>query len=488
MAYQKKKYDAEGNVVPSGTPSFIHEDKLLTNKLDIKFIWKVSDCARQHYNAVLGESLKRLDLVKKDALYMKTVKISKTKDGKVERQNNFKYLNEKYGFTMDSVEKWGNNSKNKSNFIDEHVGSHVIQKLSNVAFNAVKKVALGEAKKVRFKPKGEFITIEGKDNINFLTYSNGYLTIGKGKNTICIKVKIRTKDKSREHAMNSRLKYCRLVCKKINGKDIFFVQYVCEGYPRKKVTLGTEDTCPDIGPSTIAIVNKNKCDLLKFCAKVPNLQNEINKLKRKNSRKLRLLNPQNYDDKGAVKKGSRIWNKSKVYIKLANKIAYMEYRLACQRKAEHGKLCNYIVSISKSVKTEKLSFKAFQKMFGKSIGRSAPSMFLKRLEKKLKVYGGEYLEFPTRNTKLSQTCICGEIKKKSLSQRFHKCDKCGTVMQRDLFSAYLGLWVSKTTKKLNIKKANKNYEEYKPILEKCIEDLRILKQTNPELIISTFGI
>lgn len=55
-------------------------------------------------------------------------------------------------------------------------------------------------------------------------------------------------------------------------------------------------------------------------------------MKRKNSRKLRLLNPQNYDDKGAVIKGSNKWIKSKTYNHLKSKIAYMQYKLACQRK------------------------------------------------------------------------------------------------------------------------------------------------------------
>ena len=33
-------------------------------------------------------------------------------------------------------------------------------------------------------------------------------------------------------------------------------------------------------------------------------------------------------------------------------------------------------------------------------------------------------------------CLCGQVKKKSLSERWHVCD-CGVVAQRDLFSAFL---------------------------------------------------
>jgi len=44
-------------------------------------------------------------------------------------------------------------------------------------------------------------------------------------------------------------------------------------------------------------------------------------------------------------------------------------------------------------------------------------------------------------TALSQTCLCGRKDKKALSQRTHHCPTCGLVVQRDLLSAYLGMFV-----------------------------------------------
>ena len=41
---------------------------------------------------------------------------------------------------------------------------------------------------------------------------------------------------------------------------------------------------------------------------------------------------------------------------------------------------------------------------------------------------------------MSQTCLCGKIKKKKLSERQHICD-CGINIQRDIFSAYLAKYV-----------------------------------------------
>jgi putative transposase len=59
------------------------------------------------------------------------------------------------------------------------------------------------------------------------------------------------------------------------------------------------------------------------------------------------------------------------------------------------------------------------------------------LRRKAESAGAEVIEFPTRTTRLSQTCHgCGTVKKKSLAERWHKCD-CGVEAQRDLYSAFL---------------------------------------------------
>ena len=67
----------------------------------------------------------------------------------------------------------------------------------------------------------------------------------------------------------------------------------------------------------------------------------------------------------------------------------------------------------------------------------APGKFVESLRRKAASAGDvEICEFPTRTTRLSQTCICGNIQKKPLSQQRHSCD-CGVSAQRDLLSALL---------------------------------------------------
>lgn len=472
------------NTKSDKTPSAIMEFRLLESKNDYKELLKLQDLGRILYNACLGESLRRLNLVKNHKLYKETIAIPKdTKENKTKRKENFKFLNEKYGFKNSSVQSFAVKCKNESKFLNQ-LGVHVIQKIATTAFRAVQKVAFGKAKKVKFKKKGEFISLEGKNNETFLRYSNAFALIGD----MTIKCKIRKNDPYFKHFLKHRIKFCRLVSRKFNNKYKFFLQVVFEGNPYEKVKLGDKHSSLDIGPSTIAKVNSENATLKRFCEDIVFNDIEIKKLQKKASRKLRLANPQNYTVGGAVKKGAKKWIRTNNYIKLQNKIADMKRRQAYRRKQLHGEEVNKIIRESYKVSTEKLSYKAFQKLYGKSVASFAPAQFEKRLNDRLKLLGGEFISIHTYTTKLSQTCICGNVKKKKLSERIHRCEECGLVMQRDLLSAYLGLFVTKNGKTLKIKEAYKNYKNYEPILNSCIDNLKEVKKIDKSKIHSTFGI
>lgn len=64
------------------------------------------------------------------------------------------------------------------------------------------------------------------------------------------------------------------------------------------------------------------------------------------------------------------------------------------------------------------------------------------LRRKAENAGGRVEQINTWKTKLSQSCHCGHVEKKPLSERWHRCS-CGVVAQRDLYSAYLACYVKK---------------------------------------------
>jgi len=120
----------------------------------------------------------------------------------------------------------------------------------------------------------------------------------------------------------------------------------------------------------------------------------------------------------------------------------VQWKLAQHRKAEHGRQIALLMQMGDVFHMEKLSYKAWQRRFGRSAQRRACGEFVCHLKRKAESAGGQVYEFATRTTRLSQTCQCGRVEKKPLSQRHHTC-LCGVTAQRDLYSAHLARFVQR---------------------------------------------
>ena len=73
------------------------------------------------------------------------------------------------------------------------------------------------------------------------------------------------------------------------------------------------------------------------------------------------------------------------------------------------------------------------KHLSKSIADVAWSTFRQCLVFKAEEAGRSVIAINPRNT--SQLCLCGEMVKKTLAVRIHKCPKCGLIMDRDTLAA-----------------------------------------------------
>lgn len=71
---------------------------------------------------------------------------------------------------------------------------------------------------------------------------------------------------------------------------------------------------------------------------------------------------------------------------------------------------------------------------------TAPALTLQLLRYKVLETGGLWVEAPTKKLKPSQTCpACGYVRKKALSEREHRCERCGHTEPRDAASARVAL-------------------------------------------------
>ncbi|HEX6480168.1 MAG TPA: transposase [Ktedonobacteraceae bacterium] len=262
------------------------------------------------------------------------------------------------------------------------------------------------------------------------------------------------------HGLQRRIKYVRLLRQpasspQARGADcrgfVYCVQLILEGHPlqKPKNKPGKGVVGLDLGPSTLAIVPQvGPARLLLLAEELAPDARTRRRLQRHLERERQANNPEHYDAQGRIRKrrrgqGRRVWRESQSYQKTRRRLATTERRLAAHRRSLHGLLANQIIRLGDDLRIEKVSYKGWQRCFGRSVGVRAPGRFVDAVKCVVaRTRTAQLHEIPTFQTKLSQYCHrCENYTRKPLSQRFHCCPHCGLgsdgLIQRDLYSAWL---------------------------------------------------
>ena len=337
------------------------------------------------------------------------------------------------------------------------------QTLASRAYRALNRVCLGKAHRVRFKSKSRGLdSIENKRTDTGMRFVLQPGAAGRTQGLLLwhedqLAVLIDWDDPVVTHGLAQPIKYARLVRRRVfspraQGADRqgkrYCVQLVLQGLPhhKPKHTVGTDTVGLDLGPSSVAIVPRQaEAHLAPLCAELRPDARAIRRLQRKMERQRRAANPECYDERGRPKKrkkGAPRWKQSRGYQVSRRRKATKERKLAAHRKSLHGRLAHQIAAVGHTIISEKISYRGWQKRYGRSVGQRAPGMLIDHLRRTVASTGGTLYEVPTRSTKLSQYCHgCGAFVKKSLSQRWHHCP-CGIgSVQRDLYSAFLAAYL-----------------------------------------------
>ncbi len=459
MSKKKPKSEQPEKEPRRKTPTLLLELPLVVNEGQAKRIRGHLEAGRALYNAVLSEGQKRLRRMRADPAWQEARSIPPTQ--KQERLAAFSALRQRYGFSEYALHEYAKTAR--VCWIADHLDAVLAQTLATRAYHALNRVCVGEARRVRFKSRGRGLSsLENKRNDTGLRFvlqkpeegNRGFL-IWKDDQLEAV---IDWEDEVVAHGLRQRIKYARLVQRRASsecaaGADArgfrYVVQLVLEGVPhrKKKHAVGNDIIGADLGPSTIALVPRaGEASLSVFCEELaPNAQ-AIHRLQRRMDRQRRAANPEHYDERGRIKKQGKKrlrWKTSKSYERTRRRKATRERKLAARRKSLHGQHVHEIVAVGNTVILEKISYRAWQKQYGRSVGLRAPGMFVEKLRRTVASTGGTLIEVPTRTAKLSQFCHgCGCVVKKPLSQRWHHCP-CGVgPVQRDLYSAFLASTLS----------------------------------------------
>lgn len=451
----------------SSTPSFVLKLELNASLKDKNLIDKRFKICKSLYNAALNYLTKKLrgvwgdkdyrlilsELKDKEAL--KGMNETQRKAFKKKKSKALKEIEASYGYSFQDLLNYIG-SIYKSHF-KNNIGSVIVQKLCERAYDAVEKTHYGKAKKVNFLSlyRGDF-SIEGRTNETNLRFIKNKL---KWFN-LEVPVKIDKNNSYVKEALESRIKFVRLKTETIRGTKRYFIELILEGIPPKKnryygalkSTVGL-----DIGPSSLAIVSNDCVDLINL--KSDNLektQSKISRLQRKMDRSRRANNSNKFNENGTFKRGNTdSWKESNNYKKLKKSLSKQHRKLSINRKQSHEKLANDILILGLDIRVEKINFTSWhkrskkttvnkkngkinkKKRFGKSILNCAPAMLLEIINRKLGYCNSSLKKINTTKCKASQyDHILNTFNKKELSERTHLAG--GEIpIQRDIYSAFL---------------------------------------------------
>src|SRR6266513_162851 len=129
------------------TPTFLLELPLEVHAGQAKRIRGHLEAGRQFYNAVLSEGQRRLRRMRDDPAWQAARALPRTR--KHERAAAFRALREQYGFSENALHEYAKRARQA--WIADHLDAVLAQTLASRAYDALNRVCLGKARRVRFK-------------------------------------------------------------------------------------------------------------------------------------------------------------------------------------------------------------------------------------------------------------------------------------------------------------------------------------------------
>jgi len=430
------------------------------------------EAARRVYNACLGEALRRSQNVHSDPAFELAKAMPTGAPGpktSSTRSQAFRAVADAHGFTEDSMMSFA--SGLRRGWVRDQVASQEAQILGRRAFLATKRWSLGLGGKPRFKPAHRGMhSLECKDlcgDLRPAIEEGACVGIKQGRAHILRFAPIKSaagrkareaqveRDRLLNQVAEGKVLSVRLVKNRVRGKEVFRAQFVMDGNPPQRHEVGAGTVSIDLGPSFVAVVERSNPGRGQLAPDAPitgagirqlaegayDYSRKIRRLQRKLDRQHRAGSPDCFRQNGTHNAECQWRKRSKNARQTQRTIAEIHRRLAAYRKTAHGTMVTEWLSIGPRLHLEKLNYVAWQKNFPRSVRDRAPGELIEIARRRAASAGGRAYEYSPWTTALSQTCLCGRREKKPLSQRTHHCFDCGLVVQRDLLSAYLGMFV-----------------------------------------------
>lgn len=483
MAYGKKS-----------TPTYVVKVLLDLKANDYRSVEKCMNVANSIYNDMLSEGKKRINRLRADENYWKLIKDYNDAKEHNEKRSKIKDKAKKAKVPIidtkpisasinNMIKQYGLTDANFKVFLKERrknlqfykiLSASEVQVIASHVFKTIENVLKfkSKIKNLKFKSKYKDSSFRNKQNntgLRLVENNNdkyAYKLILGNKHEINIKRNAFTTYQQNCMLRAEKIKYVQIQKTKIKGKFRYYLVIYLQGTPPSKHTVGTGVVGCDNGVSTLAYVSDSKLKLVDLVPeKCLRIEEGIKRLNKQISRKLRLLNPECYDENKKQVKGKKMTNRSNNLTKLMNRVQKKQRKMRIYRNELQNKVCNNLLSQGNVIQLEKMNVKALQKRsknirinpktnrpyskkrFGKSILKASPSSLVTLLKNKAASRGATVIEINTRDTKPSQyNHILDDFVKKSLNTRIYDLSDEYPNIQRDIYSAILNKYTIQHTK------------------------------------------
>ena len=509
------------------TPTYVVKVLLDLKPNDYRRFEKSMNVANSIYNDMLSEGKKRINKLRADKTYWDLIN----------DYNNAKEHNEKRSKIKDKAKKakvpvidtkpisasinnmvksYGLSQTDFETFLRDRrynvpsykiLSAIEIQVIAKQAFDTIKNAIYfkSKIKNLKFKSKYKDSSFKNKQNLTGLRLienSNNkyaYKLILGNKHEINIKRKAFNEYQQNCMLRAEKIKYVQIQKSKIKGKFRYYLVIYLQGTPPTKHKVGKGVVGCDNGVSTLAYVSDSKLELVDLVPeKCLRIEEGIKHLNKQISHKLKLLNPQCFNEKNEVIKGQKMTNRSNNLTKLMNRVQKKQRKMRIYRNELQNKVCNKLLTQGNVIQLEKINIKSLQKRsknirinsktnrpyskkrFGKSILKASPSSLITLLKTKAASRGAKVIEITTRDTKPSQfNHIFNKDVKKSLNTRIYDLSDEYPNIQRDLYSAILNKYTIQDTNKsgkiiytINKERLTNEFEPYYKSMQNEITKIR----------------
>ena len=498
------------------TPTYVVKILLDLKANDYRTVEKSMNVANSIYNDMLSEGKKRINKLRADENYWKLIKdYNDAKEHNKKRSNQkidikpinnqIKNMVKSYVLSQTDFERFLKDRRHNLDFY-KVLSTPEIQVIAKQAFNTIKNVIYfkSKLKNLKFKSKYKNSSFKNKRNDTGLRLVNNennkyaYKLILGNKHEINIKRNVFNVYQQNCMLRAEKIKYVQIQKSKIKGKFRYYLVIYLQGTPPTKYSVGSGIVGCDNGVSTLAYVSDSKLKLIDLVPeKCLRMEEGINRLNKQISRKLRLLNPQCFNEKNEVIKGKKMTNRSNNLIKIMNRVQNKQRKMRIYRNELQNKVCNDLLSQGNIIQLEKMNIKSLQKRsknirinpktnrpyskkrFGKNILKASPSSLVTLLKTKAASRGATVIEINTKDTKPSQyNHILNKNIKKTLNIRIYNLSDEYLNIQRDLYSAILNKYTlvhtknNKTTYTIDTPRLTSEFELYYKLMQQEITKIR----------------